>query len=117
MRKIYLSIAIAIVLILVSNTFTSVQNQNNVTAQTEEGIPSYAKWGQLAVKETKSKYPKAKVIDYLHIGKETTPDARAVEKFKLWLKEESREFGVIIDIEYDMETDELINITFEETDQ
>lgn len=107
----------ASVFLFAMNVFTSGQYQKNVTAQTEEGIPSYARWGQLAVKETKSRYPKAKVIDYLHIGKETMPNGKTVEKFKLWLKEGNREFGVFIDIEYDTETDELVNITFEETDK
>jgi hypothetical protein len=117
MEKICLSIAIAIVLILASNTSTFVQAQEYVPTQIEDGVPSYAKWGQLAVKETKSRYPNAKVIDYLHIGKETKSETTTLEKFKLWLKEDKREFGVFIDIEYNTETDELINISFEETDK
>lgn len=31
--------------------------------------PPYAKWGKLAVEKTKEQYPKAEIIDYLHIGR------------------------------------------------
>ena len=54
-------------------------------AHAEGEIPAYAKWGQLAVLETKSKYPDADIIDYLHEGRETKEDS-TIEKFKLWLK-------------------------------
>ena len=32
-------------------------------------VPPYAKWGKLAVEKTKEQYPKAEIIDYLHIGR------------------------------------------------
>ncbi|WP_249869598.1 DUF3889 domain-containing protein [Oceanobacillus saliphilus] len=82
----------------------------------EEGIPSYAKWGRLAILETEKKYPGANIVDYLHIGKEEI-DENTVEKFKLWLNADNREFGVLITIEFKTETDEVIEITFEETDR
>ncbi|MGJ9459154.1 YqzG/YhdC family protein [Oceanobacillus sp. CF4.6] len=113
MRGTYLFIGIVLILATISSIFIPIGGSVNVQA---EEVPSYAKWGRLAVQETKSKYPDAKIVDYLHIGREANGNT-TVEKFKLWLNEESREFGVFIHIEFDTETDEVINITFEETNQ
>lgn len=82
----------------------------------EGEIPAYAKWGQLAVLETKSKYPDADIIDYLHEGRETKEDS-TIEKFKLWLKEGNKEFGVFVRIEFKTDTEEVVNIEFQETDR
>lgn len=76
--------------------------------------PSYAKWGLLAVKETKVKYPNADIIDYLHQGREINGDS-TFENFKLWLKEGDKEFGVFVRIEFNSDTEELVGIEFEET--
>lgn len=81
----------------------------------DEGGPSYAKWGQVAMIETKKKYPNADIIDYLHIGRETGTKT-SKEKFKLWLREDNKEFGVFIDITFNNETEDMTNITFQETD-
>lgn len=86
---------------------TSAQEQQHQT-------PSYAKWGLLAVKETKLKYPNADIIDYLHQGREINGDS-TFENFKLWLKEGDREFGVFVRIEFITDTEELVGIEFEET--
>lgn len=88
-------------------------NQSHIHA--EESDPPYAKWGQIAMKETKAKYPHADIIDYLHIGREVESKT-SKEKFKLLLRENNREFGVLIDITFDNETEEMTNITFQETD-
>ncbi|MFD1204311.1 MULTISPECIES: DUF3889 domain-containing protein [Sporosarcina] len=84
----------------------------NVSAQQQ--IPSYAKWSQIAIKETALKYPNANVIDYLHIGK-VVHDGMTIEKFKLWLKEGNREFGMIVNVKYLTETEQLVDIEFQET--
>jgi hypothetical protein len=76
--------------------------------------PAYAKWGKLAIKETQSKYPNAKVIDYLHEGSESQKDV-TIEKFKLWLKEGDNEFGVFVRIKYRTETEQVITIELQET--
>lgn len=83
-------------------------------AHTQEEIPAYAKWGRLAVKEVQSKYPDATVIDYLHEGSETKGDT-TIEKFKLWLKDSDKEFGVFVHITYTTETEEIVNVEFQET--
>lgn len=84
--------------------------------QQHQQTPAYAKWGALAVKETKQKYPDANIVDYLHIGSETKDDT-TIEKFKLWLKDDQREFGVIIHITFTTETGDIIKIEFQETDR
>jgi hypothetical protein len=87
-------------------------NPNNVIAQQE--VPPYAKWGQIALKKTKEKYPQADIVDYLHIGKEKGTE-HSTEKFKLWLKEDSKEFGVLVDIKFHNETEQIIDINYTET--
>lgn len=77
-------------------------------------IPAYAKWGKIAIKETQSKYPNANIIDYLHEGSESKGDS-TIEKFKLWLKDGDREFGVFVRIEYTTATEEVVNIELQET--
>ncbi|MCM3711398.1 DUF3889 domain-containing protein [Sporosarcina luteola] len=87
-----------------------------IPTQQHEQTPAYAKWGALAVKETKQKYPDANIVDYLHIGSETKDDT-TIEKFKLWLKDDQHEFGVIIHITFTTKTDNIIKIDFQETDR
>lgn len=82
----------------------------------EQSEPAYAKWGQIAMQKTKERYPKASIIDYLHVGKDTG-EHTSIEKFKLWLREDSREFGVYIDITFENSTEKVINIKFTETDR
>ncbi|MEG0498252.1 MAG: DUF3889 domain-containing protein [Carnobacterium sp.] len=80
----------------------------------QQEIPAYAKWGQLAIKETQLKYPNARIVDYLHEGSETTANS-TIERFKLWLKDGSNEFGVFIKIEYTTATEKVVNIEFHST--
>jgi hypothetical protein len=80
-----------------------------------EEVPSYAKWGRLAILRTKEKYPKADIIDYLYIGRRKKTNDIAMEQFKLWLRESGREFGVFINIEFDTKTENILSITFKET--
>lgn len=82
----------------------------------QQEIPSYAKWGSLAVRKTKEKYPDAAIVDYLHIGKEKGSKV-STEKFKLWLRRGGKEFGVFVDIQFETESEKLITITFRETDR
>ncbi|MBT2729900.1 DUF3889 domain-containing protein [Bacillus sp. ISL-75] len=111
MKKILISLYISLLFISVSvHPLTSI---HKVSAQ-HKPIPSYAKWGTLALKKTHEKYPHAKIIDYLHIGRTSGPQT-STERFKLWLKENNREFGVFINIEFNKETEKVLKITFEET--
>lgn len=73
----------------------------------------YEKWGNLAVQKTKEKYPNAEVTDYKHIGRVAGINT-TMEKFKLVVKEGEREFGVLVNIEFDKETERVIDISFKE---
>jgi hypothetical protein len=89
-------------------------NLSDTSYAQHKPIPSYAKWGRLAMEKTKQKYPNAQIIDYLHIGGKTGART-STERFKLWLKEGQKEFGVFIDIEFNNQSENVIRITFKET--
>jgi hypothetical protein len=86
----------------------------NTTYAQQKPIPPYAKWGQIALQKTKEKYPEANIIDYLHIGRDIGENT-SVEKFKLWLKQNNKEFGVFVDIIFDNKTKQIIKVKFRET--
>ncbi|MEG9298499.1 DUF3889 domain-containing protein [Mangrovibacillus sp. Mu-81] len=106
-----------IICIFIIQLFSTGNPQSSASAKNLKSIgvtvPSYAKWGSLAMQKTKERYPEAKIIDYLHIGREDS-DGYSTEKFKLWLKEKDKEFGVQINISFDPETEELEEISFKE---
>ncbi|MGZ4160251.1 MAG: DUF3889 domain-containing protein [Neobacillus sp.] len=111
MRKRLISLSVLFVLCL--NCFNSIILLNTAYAQ-QKPIPSYAKWGTLATKMTQEKYPNARIIDYLHIGRISGPNS-STERFKLWLKDNRKEFGVFVNIEFNKETEKVIKVTFTET--
>lgn len=94
--------------------FNSAPIHHSTIALAQQEIPTYAKWGNLAMKETQSKYPDVKIIDYLYEGSEAKGDS-TIQNFKLWLKDDDKEFGVFVRIEYTTETEKVVNIEFEET--
>ncbi|MCM3257714.1 YqzG/YhdC family protein [Paenibacillus lautus] len=75
--------------------------------------PAYAKWGTLAVTETKRKY-NMDVVDYLYMGRTKISSVLAEEKFKLWLKKGNVEFGVYVTVSYHPVTDQILSIRYEE---
>ncbi|HAM81880.1 DUF3889 domain-containing protein [Ornithinibacillus bavariensis] len=91
--------------------FTMEQTTDHVYAQKE--VPSYAKWGRIAMEKTKERFPNAEIVDYLHIGREKGVDT-STETFKLWLEEPKKEFGVFVDITFNNLTEEIIRIKFRE---
>lgn len=106
-RKLYL---LGIVLVCLT---VFIQTAMVANAQ-QETPPAYAKWGQMAIKEVKAKYPSAKIIDYLHEGKEVH-GASTIEKFKLWLKQPDKEFGVYVRISYQSATQKVEKIELQES--
>ena len=98
---------------LVSASVTLLKFPAVANAQ-QKPIPPSAKWGILAMEKTQEKYPHAEIIDYLHIGRITGSDS-STENFKLWLKENNREFGVFVHIEFNNKTEKVMRITFKET--
>lgn len=83
------------------------------TSDVANAAEDYAKWGKVAMQKTQEKYPAAKIKDYKHIGRVHGTNT-TVEKFKLWLKENNKEFGVLINIEFDKKTERIVEITFRE---
>ncbi|MDF1507125.1 DUF3889 domain-containing protein [Robertmurraya sp. DFI.2.37] len=106
MKKILIS------LILFSASFAFITNDTSFVEAEEK----YAKWGQLAVSKTKEKYPNAEIKDYKHIGRVQGTNT-TVEKFKLWLKENDKELGLLVNIEFDKETERVIEISFKEIEK
>ncbi|MBB6669836.1 DUF3889 domain-containing protein [Cohnella nanjingensis] len=77
--------------------------------------PAYAKWGLIAVQETKAKYPSASIVDYLHIGRQDISAALSEETFKLWLRQGNREFGVRVVVRFRPSDDRLVSVRMEKT--
>lgn len=111
MRKLILFLTVLFLLIPAIN---AAPNYLPNTASAEKDVPSYAKWGRLAMTKTTEKYPDANIIDYLHKGKNVKNNS-TVEKFKLWLRENDKEFGVFITIEFNTASEKIMKITFKET--
>lgn len=79
----------------------------------QQEAPAYAKWSIVAIKEVRIKYPQAKIVDYSHEGSEIQEDS-TIEKFKLWLKQNDKEFGVYVKIQYVTKTHRIENIELQE---
>lgn len=105
MKKITILFFIACFLLLSFNPPTS--------AEVTQQVPSYAKWGQLAMKRTKEAYPKAEIVDYLHMGRQDGP-ILTTERFRLWLKEGNKEFGVNVTISFYKDTEMVKEVKLEE---
>lgn len=80
----------------------------------QKPIPPYAKWSAIALEKTKAKYPNANVVDYLYVGR-NNGDLTSTERFKYWLKEGQKEFGVYVSIEFNNQTQQVTKITYQET--
>lgn len=76
---------------------------------------TYHKWSLMAIEETKHKYPKAALIDYLHIGRTQLGNGLSEEKFKLWLRQDNREFGVYVTVRFQDAEDRLVSIVTRES--
>ena len=108
-----LLISISVTMLFFSGSVIPQTSINTAQAQ-QKPIPPYAKWGTLALQKTQEKYPQAKIVDYLHIGRTSGPQS-STEKFKLWLRENGKEFGVYINIEFNNDSEKVLKVTFEET--
>jgi hypothetical protein len=75
--------------------------------------PSYAKWGQLAMRETAKRYH-GDIVDYEHLGSREAAPGITEERFRLWLKEEHRQFGVLVSIQFETITDRVVRLELTE---
>lgn len=76
--------------------------------------PAYAKWGQMAMKEAKKKYPKADIVDYKHVGRKELSPSTAEETFKLWLRQGKELFEIIVRITFETRTEKVLSIQFQQ---
>ncbi|WP_255298519.1 DUF3889 domain-containing protein [Brevibacillus dissolubilis] len=72
--------------------------------------PSYAKYGKLAMEETKKHYPNAEITDYRHVGRNKVNATTAKETFKLRLKQNQKEWGVLVNIIFETQTGKTLSI-------
>ncbi|MDQ6419155.1 DUF3889 domain-containing protein [Paenibacillus sp. LHD-117] len=86
----------------------------NDIAIVQTAVPGYAKWGRLAMEETAKAYSGASIIDYKYEGRSERGQGMAEEKFRLWLRESDREFGVRVTITVEIATDTSRGVRFEE---
>lgn len=89
----------------------------NKAAIVQAAAPGYAKWGRLAMQETAKAYEDASIIDYKYEGRSREAPGIAVEKFRLWLKHDGREFGVRVTITVEEATDRSQGVLLEELRQ
>jgi hypothetical protein len=101
-------------MILLGFSSSSLTQLDHLAYAQQKPIPPYAKWSKVAIAKTKEKYPNAEVVDYLYVGRKNG-NRTTTEKFKLWLKENQKEFGVYVDIEFIKETEQVVNVTYIET--
>ncbi len=86
----------------------------NRAAIVQAAVPSYAKWGRLAMQETAKAYEGASIVDYKYEGRSESGQGLAEEKFRLWLKQDGREFGVRVTITVDTATDRSRGVRLDE---
>ncbi|MBM6601944.1 DUF3889 domain-containing protein [Priestia megaterium] len=92
---------------------TSLNSPTNlITAKADKAIPSYAKWGKIAIKKTKEEYPNAKIYDYLHV-KRQQKGQYSIETFKLWLSENNNKFEVMVHIKFETTTERILNVSIQ----
>jgi hypothetical protein len=60
-------------------------------------------------------YPKAKVVDYLHVGRKEKTPTTSEETFKLLLQENNRMWALLVHIEFETKTEKVLKVRFEET--
>lgn len=95
---------------------TGATAQTNSVARTaervyEKPVPAYAKWGKIAVAQAKRCHPKAAVVDYLHLGRTIVSGTVAEEAFRLWMREGTKEWGLLVRVQFNPRTDELLRVT------
>lgn len=85
------------------------------TSPVAEAQPPYAKWGKVAMQQTMKTYPKAKIVDYLHVGRKNKTPTTSEETFKLLLQENNRMWALLVHIEFETKTEKVLKVSFEET--
>jgi Protein of unknown function (DUF3889) len=86
------------------------QTPTNMDTALEE--KDYAKWGKMALKETKDKYPNSRVSDYQYDTREVSPDGTITDYFDFTVYQDNTKRLVKVGV---MHTeDKLMDMRFEE---
>lgn len=90
--------------IIADNTSPTIQ------VQPPKETPSHAKWGKRAMVEVKKKYPHAEIYDYKHVGRQEKAHT-STETFHLWIREKQKSSKVTVNITFDSNSENIINVT------
>lgn len=101
------------VFVLLSLAHSEVMTADEAALHAE---PAYAKWGKLAVEETSRMYRNASILDYEYVGRTKLSEDQAEENFVLWLRKDSREFGVRVSMTIQISSDQLLHLNIKELD-
>jgi Protein of unknown function (DUF3889) len=86
------------------------QSPTNMDTTLEE--TDYAKWGKIALKETKEKYPDSRISDYQYDTRRVSPDGTITDFFDFTVIQDNKKRLVKVGV---MHTNErLIDMKFEE---
>jgi hypothetical protein len=114
-KKILIALCSVLILCAGQSSYAHPQTPNKLP---QKEIPSYAKWSRLAMQTARAKYPNSSLVDFLHVGRHEKSANLAQETFKLWFKGGHKsEFGVIVKITFEKDTEKVQSVTLEETDQ
>jgi Protein of unknown function (DUF3889) len=78
--------------------------------------PAYAKWGKIAMQETKRQYPNAEITDYRHVGRNTINATTAKETFQLKLKQNQQVWNVQVNVVFETKTERTLSIVLKKLD-
>ncbi|MBY6037345.1 YqzG/YhdC family protein [Fictibacillus nanhaiensis] len=73
----------------------------------------YAKWGKMALKETRQKYPNSKISDYDYDTRKVSPDGTITDYFDFTITQDTNKRLVKVGVMH-TEDDKLIDMKFEE---
>lgn len=90
---------------------------NSSTEETDVLIPSYGKWRRIAVEGMEKKYPNADIVDYRPCNCDFIEPAHARMTFKFWLEQDSKWKFVYTTIIYQVKTEKVTSVVFEEKER
>ncbi|WP_242507424.1 DUF3889 domain-containing protein [Brevibacillus agri] len=77
--------------------------------------PAICQMGQIGDAGDDEKYPHAQIVDYLHVGRTAKTPTTSEETFKLLLQEGNRRWALLVHIEFENQTEHVVQITYEES--
>ena len=80
-------------------------------------LPSYAKWGKVAIEETTKKYPEQNVTDYRYDGKVFISDVREQYNFEFTLKTNGQSREIRVYVLVNPKSDQLIDVLYDEIEE